>query len=186
MQLSKFIALSIAASGANGEFNSDGQKWTLWISDVEKTFLQGQQHKSERSGQNRIYIYIYSTSAPCMRSLTTVTACAMHPRLGTSKSTMMTPCLPPSLATALNEQQQLDCAPIVHVDDFLPSRKHHQRPLQVGLDHKSDNHHCRRIYQLGREDVASPIAPHHPESLHRSMDEGAIHAKKANSKGRLH
>lgn len=62
MQLSKFIALSIAASGANGEFNSDGQKWTLWISDVEKTFLQGQQHKSERSGQNRIYIYIFYIS----------------------------------------------------------------------------------------------------------------------------
>ena len=50
-RLSECILMSVAASGANGDFNNDGRIWRLWVSDAEKAFLQGDQDTTERSGQ---------------------------------------------------------------------------------------------------------------------------------------
>ena len=49
-RLSEFVVLAVASSGANRLFNCDNKKWSLWLSDAEKAFLQGFQDKSERGG----------------------------------------------------------------------------------------------------------------------------------------
>ena len=47
-RLSETIIMAIAASGANRLFQGDGKSWSLWLSDAEKAFLQGEQDSSER------------------------------------------------------------------------------------------------------------------------------------------
>ncbi|CAK9042996.1 Integrase catalytic domain-containing protein (Fragment), partial [Durusdinium trenchii] len=49
-RLSEMVVMSIATAGANCQFNQDGRRWHMWISDAEKAFLQGQQDSTERQG----------------------------------------------------------------------------------------------------------------------------------------
>ena len=42
--------LSIATAGANGETSNEPGIWSLWISDAQSAFLQGEQNREERGG----------------------------------------------------------------------------------------------------------------------------------------
>ena len=132
-RLSEFIILSIAAAGANKEFNNDGQQWTLWISDAEKAFLQGQQDKSERSGPiymmppqdpiiKRAQVFtspLYEITGNCYGLCNAPRTWYLKVNHDLLEASFIRHSFDKCFYYHLNEQQQLDCALIVHVDDFL-------------------------------------------------------------------
>ena len=54
-RLSEALVLLVATAGANGEFNNEKARWSLWVSDAKSAFLQGERNTEERAGP--LYMY---------------------------------------------------------------------------------------------------------------------------------
>lgn len=132
-RLSEMIILCIATSGANGEFNMDGLQWTLWLSDAEKAFLQGFQDKSERNGpifmepprdpiQQRAKAFaavLYEILGNCygLSNAPRTWYIAVDAKL--RKNGFIQHSLDRCFYMHFDASGQLNCALIVHVDDFM-------------------------------------------------------------------
>ena len=133
-RLSEFLILSIATAGANRDFNNDGLKWSLWLSDAEKAFLQGSQDMSERSGD----IYMQPPRDPILEAANAFPAplyqvtgncygLANAPRVWyvkvdtdlRTKAHFKRHSFDHCCYYHVSEAGNLDCVLIVHVDDFM-------------------------------------------------------------------
>ena len=134
---SEFLLLAILASGSNRRFNGTSEKWFCWISDAKNAFLQGQQATEERNNQP---LYMQPPEDPLVKQsgcfaakLYLVTGncygLANAPRVWYKhvcsvlrkhdfKMHDLDRCL--FYHTSLHSgEEKIDCALIVHVDDFL-------------------------------------------------------------------
>jgi hypothetical protein len=133
-RLSECILMSVAASGANGDFNNDGRIWRLWVSDAEKAFLQGDQDTTERSGQplymlppkDPIIIEANVYTAPLYLITSNAYGLPNAPRVWYNKvhktvtmHNFKQHSFDRCLYYHLGEDNLLDCLLIIHVDDVL-------------------------------------------------------------------
>ena len=133
-RLSEMLILAIATAGANRLFNFDGEIWRLWLSDAEKAFLQGKQDLTERGGQP---LYMEPPRDPILRDAGAYPAplykitgngygLANAPRVWFNKvlekvlaNNFIQHSFDRCLFYHLNSKNVIDCAMIIHVDDFM-------------------------------------------------------------------
>ena len=133
-RLSEYILMSVASAGANRMFNGDGRRWSIWISDAEKAFLQGTQDSSERKGlplymappQDAIIQAAEAFPAPLYEVTSNACGLANAPRVWYKRvDKVVRGCdfkqhsFDRCLYYHVGEDGLLDALMIVHVDDML-------------------------------------------------------------------
>ena len=133
-RLSEFILLAIATSGKNLQFNQDGLEWLMWLGDVEKAFLQGEQDLSERGEQplyvlppnDPILLAAQAFSAPLYQLTGNGYGLANAPRVWYKRvlkrmlqNNFFLHSLDRCFFVHYADSGRPDCFVIVHVDDFM-------------------------------------------------------------------
>ena len=132
-RISEFVVLSVASSGANRLFNNDNKRWSLWISDAEKAFLQGSQDTSERDGplfmsppSDPLITASGSFPAPLYQIVGNCYGLPNAPRVwyrrvlqAVQDAQFQVHSFDRCCFYHIGEDGKLDCVMIVHVDDFM-------------------------------------------------------------------
>ena len=129
-RLSEAIIMAIAASGANRLFQGDGRLWSLWLSDAEKAFLQGEQDSTERHDlplfmeppSDPIIQASGGFSAPLYQVTGNCYGLSNAPRVWyrtVKGASFQQHSFDRCFYTHRGEDGLLDCLMIVHVDDFM-------------------------------------------------------------------
>ena len=142
---SEMILLTLYICGVNGKFNNQSRGWQLFAADASIAFLQGQQPSDERPGD----LYMLPPDDPIMNQVVdgwthplykivgNIYGLANAPRLWgqeviskLTKEDFKAHTLDRMFFVHRNKLNQVDCAIIVYVDDFLVVR-HESYPLET-------------------------------------------------------